>query len=390
MARLVPEVGTIFVNCISNLLATCCADARLKARQMQAASRWPEWMGFCPLRSWPDRDSNTKKLWIWSARKAGRDVPELGHWPTQKCDFHVISPDLINKLTDDRGSIGGTRCGGPASDGWLCVLAQTSGAACVGPLRLVFFWCFLAFFGCKFWLFDVICLVTLSDPWVLRYFGSYFFESLSLEIFDHICWVVQVWAHLLFPYINCIDIYFADAYDSDLPWAMYLARVSGVECIIQSLSHGAYRLYILTTLQNEQCPRPPVTSVIPKPGWLRKVPIVLDCFHQNLFIARCLEPPNSTREHWGTRSWLWEKFSLELSSTLARWRDNWPSNMGCYGDLVSEDALLKKTTNDIQIFWDSFFASVCEGLRIACRTNERNAPSEAEPKIEFRPSQFEL
>jgi len=66
-------------------------------------------------------------------------VPELGHWPTQRCDFHVISPDLINKLTDDRGSIGGTRCGGPASAGWLCVLAQTRGAACVGPLRLVFF-----------------------------------------------------------------------------------------------------------------------------------------------------------------------------------------------------------------------------------------------------------
>ena len=237
-------------------------------------SRWPvdgqNGWGFCPLRSWPDRDSNTKKQWIWSARKAGRDVPELGHWPTQKCDFHVISPDLINKLTDDRGSIGGTRCGGPASDGWLCVLAQTSGAACVGPLRLVFFWCFLALFGCKFWLFDVICLVTLSDPWVLRYFGSYFFESLSLEIFDNICWVVQVWAHLLFLYINCLDIYFADAYDSDLPWAMYLARVSGVECIIQYLSHGAYRLYILTTLQNEQCPRPSVTSVIPKAGFCQK------------------------------------------------------------------------------------------------------------------------
>lgn len=26
-----PEVGTIFVNCVSNLLATCCIDAKLKA-----------------------------------------------------------------------------------------------------------------------------------------------------------------------------------------------------------------------------------------------------------------------------------------------------------------------------------------------------------------------
>lgn len=201
--------------------------------------------------------------------------------------------------------------------------------------------------------------------------GSYFLESLNLEIFDNICWVVQVWAHLLFPYINCIDIYFADAYDSDLPWAMYLARVSGVECIIQYLSHGAYRLYILTTLQNEQCPRPSVTSVIPRPGWLRKVPIVLECFHQNLFIASCLEPPNSKSTGGpgvgSGRNSAW--------SSPVPWRDggttDHPIYMGCYGDLVSEDALLKKTTNDIQIFRYSFFASVCEGLRIVYRTNER-------------------